>query len=57
MFAILMDLHVLGCHKLDLIIFEKMSVRVRKTFCGKCNAKTNAPDFMKYFTHLHPDFF
>ena len=39
-----------------LRIFKKCSVPVRvRTFCGKCNSKIYALNFVKRYLHLHPD--
>ena len=47
-----MDLHVLEYP--DYNLTKCQSICVIQTFCGKCNAKTIAPNFKKLSIHLNP---
>ena len=51
--TVFMDLHVIYWTQFDS--FWKMSVWVRQTLCGKCNLKTNAPNFTKFYIQFLAD--
>ena len=42
-------LYLLECPEHDLAIFEKYLYLCNENFCGKCNPKTNAQDFIKFY--------